>query len=177
MKRSLPILLFIVLVWGLTLGFAQERRFDGQRVVVVTQTGRSIGGPVNDFAPEWEAMTGGRVELQQFAFGELFEKIITSFVTGAASYDMLIFPANWAGDFMAPGFLTPIPAELIAGLDWEDVVPLYADRLTTWGGTLYALPYDGDSHMLYYRKDLINSPQFAAEFEAEFGYPLAAPQT
>jgi len=177
MKRSLPVLLIISLVWGFTLGFSQERRFDGQTVVVVTQTGRSIGGPVNDFAPEWEAMTGGRVELQQFAFGELFEKVITSFVTGAASYDMLIFPANWAGDFMAPGFLTPIPAEIIAGLDWEDVVPLYAERLTTWGDTIYALPYDGDSHMLYYRKDLVNNPQFAAEFEAQFGYPLAAPQT
>ena len=33
-------------------------RFDGQKVVVVSQTGYSISGPIEDRAPEWEAMTG-----------------------------------------------------------------------------------------------------------------------
>lgn len=152
--------------------------FEGQTVVVVTQTGRSIGGPVEDHAPEWEAMTGGNVELQQFAFGELFEKMITSFDTGAIDYDMLIFPADWAGDFMAPGYLEPISDDILAQLDPDDIIPLYRDRITAWGDAVYALPYDGDAHMLYYRKDLVNpeSP-FAADFEAEYGYPLDEPQT
>jgi outer membrane biosynthesis protein TonB len=42
----------------------EKGRFEGKKVVVVTQTGRSIGGPVEDYAPEWEAMTGGEVELR-----------------------------------------------------------------------------------------------------------------
>ncbi len=157
------------------VAFAQD--FSGQTVVVVTQTGRSIGGPVEDFAPEWEAMTGGRVQLQQFAFGELFEKMISSFETGASSYDMLIFPADWAGDLMAPGHLAAIPQAIQDELDWDDVVPLYGERLTAWGGVTYALPYDGDSHMLFYRKDLVDNPEYAAEFEAAYGYPLGEPQT
>lgn len=154
------------------------KSFEGQKVIVVTQTGRSIGGPVEDFAPEWEAMTGGQVELQQFAFGELFEKIITSFDTGANDYDMLIFPADWAGDFMAPGYLEEISDEMLAALEPDDIIPLYGEKITAWGDTVYALPYDGDAHMLYYRKDLVNpeSP-FAADFEAEYGYPLDEPQT
>jgi multiple sugar transport system substrate-binding protein len=156
---------------------AQDARFDGQTVVVVTQTGRSIGGPVEDFAPEWEAATGGRVQLQQFAFGELFEKMISAFETGAGSYDVLIFPADWAGDFMAPGFLAPIPQEVQDRLDWDDVVPLYGERLTAWGDEVYALPYDGDSHMLFYRKDLVDDSGFGEEFEAAYGYPLGEPQT
>ena len=82
----------------------------GQNIVVATQTGRSIGGPIEDYSPEWEKLTGGSVELQQFAFGELFEKIITSFETGSNDFDMIVFPADWAGDFMAPGYLVPIPA-------------------------------------------------------------------
>jgi multiple sugar transport system substrate-binding protein len=153
-------------------------RFDGQKVIVVTQTGRSIGGPVEDFAPEWEALTGGEVELQQFAFGELFEKIITSFETGASDYDVLIFPADWAGDFMAPGHLEPIPLSILDRIEPDDIIPLYGKRITAWGPTIYALPYDGDAHMLYYRKDLVSpdSP-YAAEFEAEYGYPLDEPVT
>ncbi len=135
---------------------AGELPFAGQKVVVVTQTGRSIGGPVEDHSPEWEAMTGGEVELQQFAFGELFEKMITSFSTGANDYDVLIFPADWAGDFMAPGYLEPIPQEILDGIEPDDIIPLYGERITAWGDTVYALPYDGDAHMLYYRKDLVN---------------------
>ena len=157
---------------------AGELPFAGQKVVVVTQTGRSIGGPVEDHSPEWEALTGGEVELQQFAFGELFEKMITSFSTGANDYDVLIFPADWAGDFMAPGYLEPIPQEVLDSIEPEDIIPLYGERITAWGDTVYALPYDGDAHMLYYRKDLVNpeSP-YAADFEAEYGYPLDEPQT
>lgn len=179
MKKSLPMfILSALLVFGLLAPvFAQDADFSGQTVVVVTQTGRSIGGPVEDFAPEWEAATGGQVQLQQFAFGELFEKMISSFETGAASYDVLIFPADWAGDFMGPGFLEPISTELQEKLDWEDVVPLYRERLTSWGDDVFALPYDGDAHMMYYRKDLINDPEFASEFAAEYGYELAEPES
>jgi len=155
-----------------------QGEFEGQTVVVVTQTGRSIGGPVEDYAPEWEAMTGADVQLQQFAFGELFEKMIASFETGSIDYDVMIFPADWAGDFMAPGYLEPISDELLATLEPDDIIPLYADRITAWGDQVYALPYDGDSHMMYYRKDLVNpeSP-YADEFMAEYGYPLDEPQT
>jgi multiple sugar transport system substrate-binding protein len=178
MGPKLRIVIASLVVVGLAAAtFAQAQRFDGQTVVVVTQTGRSIGGPVEDYAPEWEAATGGRVQLQQFAFGELFEKMISSFETGASSYDVLIFPADWAGDFMAPGHLEPIPQEVQDRLDWDDVVPLYGERLTAWGDETYALPYDGDSHMLFYRKDLVHDPAFAAEFAAAYGYPLAEPQT
>jgi multiple sugar transport system substrate-binding protein len=178
-KRFIPIVvLLLALILSVAPMAAQEGEFAGQTVVVVTQTGRSIGGPVEDFAPEWEAMTGGQVELQQFAFGELFEKMVTSFDTGSIDYDVMIFPADWAGDFMAPGYLEPMPQELLDALEPDDIVPLYADRITAWGDTVYALPYDGDSHMMYYRKDLVNpeSP-YAAEFESTYGYPLDEPQT
>lgn len=153
-------------------------RFDGIKIVVATQTGPAIAKPVEDHAPEWEALTGGDVELQQFAFGELFEKMVTSFETGANDYDMMIFPADWAGDFMAPGYLEPMPQNILDRIDQADIIPLYGQRITAWGNTVFALPYDGDAHMLYYRKDLVgpDSP-YAAEFEETYGYPLAEPTT
>lgn len=178
MKRLIvPLVLFALLLgaFGVT---AQDQPYSGQTIVVATQTGPSISGPVKTFAPEWSAQTGASVQVAEFAFGELYEKILTSFETGTSDFDMLIFPANWAGDFMAPGYLEPIPQDVLDALQPEDIIPLYANRITAWGDTIYALPYDGDSHMLYYRKDLVNpeSP-FAADFEAEYGYPLDEPQT
>jgi multiple sugar transport system substrate-binding protein len=177
MKKRAVMLVVVMLISTISFSptVAQGPDFSGQQIVVVTQTGRSIGGPVEDYAPEWEAATGGDIQLQQFAFGELFEKMVTAFDTGSIDYDVMIFPADWAGDFMAPGYLEPIPQEILDKIDSEDVIPLYADRITAWGDTVYALPYDGDSHMLYYRKDLINNETYAAEFEAQYGYPLAEP--
>jgi multiple sugar transport system substrate-binding protein len=152
--------------------------FEGQTVVVVTQTGSAIGGPVETYRGEWEAMTGGTVELQQIAFGELYEKIITALETGSGEYDMLIYASGWSGDIMGGGYVLPIPDEIKEQVDWEDVLPLYRERIADWGGTTYALPFDGDSHMMYYRKDLVNpESQYAAEFEEQFGYPLDEPQT
>lgn len=155
-----------------------QGQFAGKTVVVVTQTGRSIGGPVEDYAPEWEKATGGKVQLQQFAFGELFEKMISAFTSGASPYDVLIFPADWAGDFMGAGYLLPIPDDLKKKLDWEDIIPIYRERITAWGATNFAMPYDGDSHMMYYRKDLVNpkSP-FAEEFQKKYNRPLDEPKT
>ncbi|MCY4246215.1 MAG: extracellular solute-binding protein [Chloroflexi bacterium] len=169
-----------VLLALLTVGFAvplSAQDFSGQTVVVVTQTGSAIGGPVLDKGPIWEEATGGNIELQTFAFGELYEKIVTALDTGSGDYDVLIYAADWAGDIMADGKVMEIPQATLDAIEADDVIPLYADRITTWGGVPYALPYDGDAHMLYYRKDLVDSGMYAADFEAQYGYALGEPTT
>lgn len=173
-------LLAVVLLAAVVLApvDAQDMPFEGQTVVVVTQTGSAIGGPVETYRGEWEAATGGTVELQQIAFGELFEKIITALETGSGEFDILIYASDWSGDIMGGGYVLPIPDEIKERVDWEDILPLYRERIADWGGTTYALPFDGDSHMMYYRKDLVNpESQYAADFEAEYGYTLDEPQT
>ncbi|GIV80977.1 MAG: sugar ABC transporter substrate-binding protein [Anaerolineae bacterium] len=176
---ALLVLVVIVVIVGLVVFFVtrEGKPFEGKKVVVVTQVGPSIAGPVEMYAPEWEKETGGEVELVQLPWDELFQKTVTALSTGSGEYDVLIFPAPWSGDYMAPGYLEPIPQKILDKVDMEDVIPLYRERIITWGNTVYALPYDGDSHMLYYRKDLINNPDYAAEFQEKYGYPLAEPKT
>ncbi len=173
--RKLSLLVILLTLCLAASVSAQD--FSGQTVVVVTQTGSAIGGPVLDKGPIWEEMTGGNIELQTFAFGELFEKISTALATGSGDYDVIIYAADWAGDIMAPGYVLEISEEILEQIDVDDVIPLYADRITTWGGVPYALPYDGDAHMLYYRKDLFANEDYQAGFEAEYGYPLDEPAT
>ena len=175
--RKLPLFLLLALLIAAIAAPASAQDFSGQTVVVVTQTGSAIGGPVLDKGPIWEAETGGDIVLQTFAFGELFEKIVTALSTGSGDYDVLIYAADWAGDIMAPGYVMEIPQETLDAIESDDVIPLYADRITTWGGVPYALPYDGDAHMLYYRKDLVDNEMYAAGFEAEYGYALGEPTT
>ncbi len=175
--RKLSLLALLALLAVVIAAPVSAQDFSGQTVVVVTQTGSAIGGPVLDKGPIWEEATGGNIELQTFAFGELFEKIVTALSTGSGDYDVLIYAADWAGDIMAPGYVVEISQETLDAIESDDVIPLYADRITTWGGVPYALPYDGDAHMLYYRKDLVDNEEYGAAFEAEYGYPLGEPTT
>ena len=175
--RKLTLFVLLAMLSVVIAAPVSGQDFSGQTVIVVTQTGSAIGGPVLDKGPLWEEATGGNIELQTFAFGELFEKIVTALSTGSGDYDVLIYAADWAGDIMAPGYVMEIPQETLDAIESDDVIPLYADRITTWGGVPYALPYDGDAHMLYYRKDLVDNEMYAADFEAAYGYPLGEPAT
>ena len=82
MRRQKLFLLLAVLTFAVVAPVSSQD-FSGQTVVVVTQTGSAIGGPVLDKGPIWEEATGGNIELQTFAFGELFEKIVTALSTGS----------------------------------------------------------------------------------------------
>ena len=76
---------------------------------VATQTGPQIASPVQDFWKQWGDKTGGTVEVQTFAFGDLFEKIRTGFVSGASPFDIIIYASDWAGDIMGPGYVLEVP--------------------------------------------------------------------
>jgi len=179
-KSRLVFLLVAALV--LTIGIAplaaQDQPFAGQKIVVVTQEGSAIGGPAEKYGAEWAELTGAEVEVQRFAFSDLFPKIITALQTGTGEFDVMIYASDWMGDIAGGGYVLPIPDDVKEAIEWDDVLPLYAERIANWGGVTYAVPFDGDSHMMYYRKDLVNpeSP-YAEEFEAEYGFALDEPQT
>ena len=53
-KLSLLLAFALVLMIGIVPTFAQDDLpFEGQTVVVITQTGSAIGGPVETLGPEW----------------------------------------------------------------------------------------------------------------------------
>lgn len=178
MKKLLLVTIIAVLALGIFHVVAQDQPFAGQTVVVVTQEGSAIGGPAETYGAEWAEQTGATVQVQRFAFAELFPKIITALQTGTGEFDVLIYASDWMGDIAGGGYVLPIPDDVKEAIEWDDILPLYRERIADWGGVTYAVPFDGDSHMMYYRKDLVSpdSP-YAEEFMAEYGYELAEPQT
>jgi multiple sugar transport system substrate-binding protein len=46
-----------------------------------------------------------------------------------------------------------------------------------WGGKVFGIPYDGDSHMYYYRKDLIEDPKHKDAFKSKYAYDLGPAKT
>ncbi|MFP5213850.1 MAG: extracellular solute-binding protein, partial [Acidobacteriota bacterium] len=60
---------------------------------------------------------------------------------------------------------------------FDDILPVYLDRLMKWEGKTVSVTVDGDLYFGYYRKDLFENPANRAAFKARYGYELFPPAT
>ncbi len=157
-------------------GGAGAKRFDGMEVSVSSLAG-PVGLPAELWGKEWEQATGARIRLITFPFGDIHAKYKTAFAAGQHVADVIHFGADFAGDILGGGYTRPMPDYIKNRIDWEDVLPVYRERLLTWGRDLLAAPYDGDTVTLFYRKDVLENQQNKDRFKAELGYDLGVPTT
>jgi multiple sugar transport system substrate-binding protein len=78
---------------------------------------------------------------------------------------------------MGTGTLVEVPKDIQERLNWNDLTPNFRNRLLKWAGKVYGVPYDGDSHMYYYRYDLFNDAGHKDGFRKQFGYDLGPATT
>jgi len=135
----------------------------------------AISGPLYFWRPKFEELTGATYEIVEIPFAELREKIYTDFTTGANNYDVIINCSNWYGDAIFNDWIQPIEGYLddprMPRWDQGSVAPAVAN-LMTWGDSWYGGNNDHDAQVLYYRKDIIEDPEWQAAFEEEMGYPM-----
>ncbi len=153
---------------------ARKGQFKGVTVRVVTLDGGPVGEvPLTTIGRQWEQRTGAKIEVQAFPFGQLFSKVRSSLRAQQDFGDLWHISAQWAGDIMGGGLLEPVPEGIRARLDMDDVLPGIR-RIHDWGDVQYGVPYDGDCHMLSYRKDALRNAAYRERFNSEFRCP---PQT
>ncbi|MCS7221724.1 MAG: extracellular solute-binding protein [Anaerolineae bacterium] len=156
----------------------EAKKFDGVKLVAVTQTGPYIAGPLFDHRDEWTALTGGQVEVVEVPYENLYEKIMTSFASGVHAYDIIVVGATWLPDFTP--YLIPLDdyiANPETNPEWDDILPAFREIIVKWEGKIYGLPLDGDTHTLFYRRHLFNDPENQAKFKEKYGYDLTVPKT
>ena len=134
--------------------------FEGVEVHLLTFDGPQIAEPLKRRAPDFEALTGARINVDAVGFQEIYDKAIVDLSTGVNSFDAFVFNPQWLGDFVTPGYLEDITDRVNSDsvVEWDDVGPFFRDFNATYGGRVYTIPLDGDFHMVYYRSDLIDSP-------------------
>ncbi len=139
-----------------------------------------ISGTIYFWRNAFEAATGARLEIVEIPYNELGTTIPADFLTGQYTYDVFIGAAWQYGDWISNGWIQPIDRFFgdarFPAWDINDVAPAFA-ALMQWEGETYGTTNDGDAQLFYYRHDVLNDPEWQAQFEAEMGYPLPNPPT
>jgi multiple sugar transport system substrate-binding protein len=121
--------------------------------------------------PMWEKEKGLKVELVEFPYPTLYEKLVTTFQARAATYDLLIADDPWMPKFGSEAWLTPLDKEFGYKRD-PDIFPVVYD-LGSWPPPrgpvppgekakprqLYAITLVGNVEFFMYRKDLVSEPK------------------
>lgn len=158
-----------------TLPIVTGKKFEGQTVVVTSQTGPPISSPVQIFGPLWEKATGAKIELVTYPFGQTFEKVRTALASGAYTMDLFNFLSGWSGDLIGGGYLEEVPADVLPVIGLDDYYPTYRDVMN-WGDKRYGIVYDGNCHNMFYRRDLFTNADYKKKFADAHGYELAVPR-
>jgi len=168
----------LVLLSGLSAiggSIAAPADFSGTSIRIGVQNADAIGNPAKVHARTWEKRTGGKAKVLPSDFSRLFVDYMASLRADEPVYDVLLFPSAWAADFYP--YLTEIPSELVDSEAFDDIHPIYRERLMTWDGKWIAATIDGDLFNGYYRKDLFEDPLNRSQFRARYGYELFPPDT
>ena len=134
-----------------------------------------ISGSLYFWRNKFEELTGATYDIVEIPYGELREKIVSDFVTGAHKFDMLINTSLFYGDYIDNDWIIPIDQYFddprMPKWDRDAIAPGVADLLQ-WGDHWYGTDNDHDAQIMYYRKDIIGDPKWQAQFKKEMGHDM-----
>ncbi|HMQ53872.1 MAG TPA: extracellular solute-binding protein [Anaerolineae bacterium] len=128
----------------------------------------------------YEAETGVKINVIQEPWGSFQDLFFTEMSAQGTSYDMVVGDSQWLGQATTQGHYLDMTEFLNSTGIAETVTPAtlqYYGEYPPGSGTFWAYPTEGDANGWAYRKDLFENPDEMAAFEAEYGYPLAPPET
>jgi multiple sugar transport system substrate-binding protein len=129
---------------------------------------------------EYEAVAGVKVNVIQEPWGTFGDRFFAEMAAGGDAWDMVVGDSQWLGQATTAGHyvdMTQFLADTGLGASVTPATLTYYGEYPTGSGTYWSYPTEGDADGWAYRKDLFEDPEEMAAFEAEYGYPLAPPET
>lgn len=150
---------------------------NGEKTTLNVAVGSFATASVYSAKKQFEAKNHNvSVNVIEIPFGSLYEKLCTAFATNTAAYDIAIYPSNWLSEFIENNSVIALDEYLTGKDNWDSLIQAYYD-MQTYDGKRYAVPLDGDSIILYYRKDAFENEEYRAKFKKQYGYELNVPKT
>jgi len=158
MRGRIKIVLCLMagLILAGTAGAFAQSPYAGETITVAVHAVPHATAVYN-FQDQFLKETGIKVKVIEMTADVMYEKYMTEFIGGTGAYDVVQMNPQWLADtspYLAP--LKPLADK--EGLDFklDDLVPKFRDLYCSWLGVWYGMPWDGDVHLLYYRKDIFD---------------------
>lgn len=91
------------------------------------------------------------------------------------TYDIyILFPAK-IPQYVERDLLLPLDKYMKNTKDMDDILPVYRKLYMKYGGHDYGMVYDGDTHLLFYRKDIFK--KYNNEYKQMYNKDLTPPTT
>ena len=122
-----------------------------QRSLTIAVNAGVEGTALKLAAQEWGAARGVHVEVVELPYANLFEKEQLDLTSRTGAYDVIMLDDPWFPRLVEGGNIAPLPHAADA-----DFLPSCIDvcKNPYRTGTMYALPYVGNSQLFFYRRDL-----------------------
>ncbi|MBJ6752047.1 ABC transporter substrate-binding protein [Geomonas anaerohicana] len=117
--------------------------------------------------PEFERVTGIRVNWELIYYEDMRKSLVLDFTSGNPRFDVILIDIVWLGEFASAGWVTPLasffcdPALADPELDLKDFFPLLLNSLGTWDGIVYGLPIDSYAGLLFYNRCRLHEAGFS----------------
>src|SRR6266852_7460110 len=127
-------------------------------------------GPLKKVAPMYQSQTGITMEVVEFPYDQLFEKLVTTFQANGSSYDLCMMDDPWMPKFGTMGALQPLDSNF--GFTRDSDIPTVVYDVGTWppphgpvppteqgkAQHLYGITIVGNVEMFMYRSDKSSAP-------------------
>ena len=108
---------------------------------------------------EFEKETGLKLEYEILPYSDLKSKIEQQFLTKSGDYDVIMSDCIWIPSFVDRGYLGKVDTTAYkkGEYDFEDLLPALDDYLSRYpfNGQRYGMPFMSNTHMLTYRKNIV----------------------
>jgi multiple sugar transport system substrate-binding protein len=151
MKKALGIVLILLLLVAVT-GFTQQK-FAGKTIRLL-YFAATYAEAAKEYSKEFEEKTGCKVEVVEFPYITLYEKMGLSLSTGDSSYDIVTPACQWDGEF-EPFMDDLAPLIKRDKFDSADIIPGLWEQSGKWAGKIMGIPFSNTPQTLAFRTDLI----------------------
>jgi len=123
MKKILFLVILALLVFAVMPAAAQDLPYAGVTVNLLTFTGPQVAEPLQRRAPDFEKLTGAKINIVTVPNSDLFNTMVADQSTGTNSYQAFVFAPQWIADLTTPGYLEDLTPYVNADKDiqWDDV--------------------------------------------------------
>jgi len=154
-------LLGLALLAGAALGGCGSETAAPERRLRLAVNAGVEAAALKQAVKDYEQQSGARIEVVEYPYASLFEKLLLALGEPSVSYDLVMIDDPWFPRFAEMnGLLELTPLYAARGLDGPDAdfLPpsLALCRQPYATGRLYALPYVGNAQLFFYRKDLFD---------------------